>query len=145
MSVVVCARRDRGGVPERGASDQYMPDAGAGSTSGAVFGSGSVGKDVCGPRAGREEGVVWRGGAGDEDCDCDCAVGVGFAAMADVERRFRGRWGGVGFGDVDGGARVVVGGERGLSGLGVLLPLLCADGGLELLDEGEELSFCVKD
>lgn len=116
-----------------------MPDAGAGSTSGAVLGSGSVGKEVCGPRAGREEGVVWRGGAGEEDVE----LGVGFAAIADVERRFRGRWV-AGFGDVDGGAAVeVVGGDRGLSGFGVLLPLLCADGGLELL--GEEVSFCESD
>lgn len=69
MRVVVWARKDRGGEPDKGARDQYMPDAGATSTSGAVLGSGRVGKDVCGPRAGRDEGVVWRGGAGEEDCE----------------------------------------------------------------------------
>lgn len=61
-----------------------------------------------------------------------------------MERRFRGRWAVVGFGDVAGGAMAeIVGGERGLSGLGVLLPLLCAEGGLELLED--EPSFCDKD
>jgi hypothetical protein len=69
MRVVVCARSERGGEPESGARDQYMPLAGAGSTTGAFFGSGREGKDVCGPLAGREEGVVWRAGAGEEDCD----------------------------------------------------------------------------
>ena len=117
-----------------------MPDAGAGSTSGAVLGSGSVGKEVCGPRAGREEGVVWRGGPGDEE---EVELGVGFAAIADVERRFKGRWA-AGLGEVGGGAVVEVeDGETGLSSLDVLLPLLCADGGLELLGEG--LSFCDSD
>jgi hypothetical protein len=67
-----------------------MPDAGAGSTSGAVLGSGRAGKEVCGPRAGREEGVVTRVGAGEEACEAE--EGVGLNAMADVDRRFRGRW-----------------------------------------------------
>ena len=97
-----------------------MPDAGAGSTSGAVLGSGRVGKEVCGPRAGAdfEEGVVWRGGAGEEDVLCV----VGLLAIAEVERKFRGLWG---FGEdeeEEGAASVFTGGERGLSGLGVLRP-----------------------
>jgi hypothetical protein len=60
--------------------------------------------------------------------------------MADVDRRFRGRWVLVRFGDVDAG--IDIGGERGLSGLSV--PLLCADGGLELLGGGRG-SLCVRD
>ena len=44
--MVVCARRESGGEPDKGARDQYMPDAGAGSTSGAVLGSGRVGKEM---------------------------------------------------------------------------------------------------
>jgi hypothetical protein len=142
--VVVCARRESGGEPDRGARDQYMPDAGAGSTFGAVFGSGSAGKEMCGARVWRE-GVAWFAAGEDADCDCDCEGGVDFGAIADVERRFRGRWVvGVGFGDIIGRPGVDVGGERGVSGLGVLLPLL-VDAALELLDEGEEASFCESD
>lgn len=44
------ARRAVWSTPDRGARDQYMPLAGAGSTSGAVFWSGSGGKGTCGPR-----------------------------------------------------------------------------------------------
>jgi hypothetical protein len=63
-----------------------MPLAGAGCTSGAVFESGKGGNEVCGPRGGRGAGVVFRGGAGEAT-----PAGEGFAAIADVERRFRGR------------------------------------------------------
>ena len=50
ISVVVCARSEVCDAPETGARDQYMPLAGAGWTSGAVFGSGNGGYGVCGPR-----------------------------------------------------------------------------------------------
>lgn len=46
IRVVVWARKERGGVPDRGARDQYIPLAGAGWTSGAVFGSGSGGNGI---------------------------------------------------------------------------------------------------
>lgn len=134
MSVVVCARRERGGLPERGARDQYIPDAGAGST-GEAEGEGREGKEVCGPRTARE-GVACRGGTGDDEVFCEGC----FDAIADVERRFRGR--GTGLGDEEVGVEEI-GGERGFSGLGVLLPLLCAEGGFELFDEA--LSFCESD
>jgi hypothetical protein len=86
MRVDVCARSAVCEAPEIGARDQYMPLAGAGCTSGAVFRSGKGGKEVCGPRGGRGAGVVLSGGAGEA-----APAGVGFAAIADVERRFRGR------------------------------------------------------
>jgi hypothetical protein len=82
----VCARSAVCEAPEIGAQDQYMPLAGAGWTSGAVFGSGKGGNEVCSPRGGRGAGVVSRGGAGE-----GAPAGLGFAAIADVERRFRGR------------------------------------------------------
>lgn len=53
INVVVCARNDVCEAPETGARDQYMPLAGAGCTSGAVFGSGREGNGMCGPRASR--------------------------------------------------------------------------------------------
>lgn len=84
----MCARSAVCEAPEIGARDQYMPLAGAGCTSGAVFGSGRGGNEVCGPRGGRGAGVAVRGGAGEV-----APGGVGFAAIADVERRFRGRLG----------------------------------------------------
>ena len=53
---------------------------------------------------------------------------LGLAAIADVERRFKGR-GVVAFEverEADGGTeRFETGGERGFSGFGVALPLLC--------------------
>lgn len=76
IKVHVCARKEVCGAPEVGARDQYIPDAGAGGTSGAVLGSGSGGCVVCGPREGRWMGVVVdgrevvrSGGAGEEDVD----------------------------------------------------------------------------
>lgn len=86
--MVVCARRETGGVPEIGAWDQYMPDAGAGCTSGAVSGEGRGGNAVYGRcwAGTRCDGVVFRDGAGDVVFPSE-----GFGAMADVERRFRGR------------------------------------------------------
>jgi hypothetical protein len=75
--------------PETGARDQYMPLAGAGCTSGVVLGSGRGGKGMCGPLGARWAGVIFLGGAGEETSPA--AEGLG--AMADVERRFRGRRG----------------------------------------------------
>lgn len=46
IRVVVCARNDVWDAPEMGALDQYIPDAGAGWTSGADLGSGRGGKEV---------------------------------------------------------------------------------------------------
>jgi hypothetical protein len=71
-----------------GAIDQYIPEAGAGATSGAVLGSGSGGKDVWGPLAGFEAGVVGLGvvaGVGEE------VIVDGLLAMADVDRKAMGR------------------------------------------------------
>lgn len=48
INVVVCARKNEGGLPEIGASDQYIPEAGAGGTSGAVSGEGRGGNAVYG-------------------------------------------------------------------------------------------------
>lgn len=48
--MLVCARRLGCGAPDTGALDQYMPEAGAGDTFGAVLGSGRGGKSVCCPR-----------------------------------------------------------------------------------------------
>lgn len=67
-----------------GARDQYMPDAGAGKTSGADFASGSGGKYVCWPIF-----LEWRGGFG-------VAAGVavlltGLPAIAEVDRNASGR------------------------------------------------------
>lgn len=71
-----------------GARDQYMPEAGAGATSGAVLGSGRGGKDVWGPLMGFEAGAVGLGvivGVGEE-------VAVdGLLAMAEVDRKAIGR------------------------------------------------------
>jgi len=103
-----------------------MPLAGAGWTSGAVLGSGRGGNDICGPRGALWAGGVLFGGAGEE-----VAVLV-LGAIADVERRFKGR--GVVALETDreaesGGWRLETGGERGLSGFDALLPLLCDDDG----------------
>jgi hypothetical protein len=71
-----------------GARDQYMPEAGAGATSGAVLGSGRGGKDVWGPLTGFEAGAVGLGvvaGVGEE------VVVDGLLAMAEVERTAIGR------------------------------------------------------
>ncbi len=71
-----------------GARDQYIPEAGAGVTSGAVLGSGRGGKDVCGPLAGftaEAESLGVEAGVGEE-------VAVdGLLAIADVERKATGR------------------------------------------------------
>lgn len=40
--VVVCARSDGCGCPETGARDQYMPEEGAGGTSGADMAGGEA-------------------------------------------------------------------------------------------------------
>jgi hypothetical protein len=141
MRVVVCARSDVCDAPETGARDQYMPLAGAGWTSGAVFGSGKGGNGICGPRATRWAGGVLFGGAGEE-----LPAVLGLEAIADVERRFKGR-GVVALEtarEADCGAEgFETGGERGLSGLELLLPLLCDDDGgfgdFEI--EFEEVSF----
>jgi hypothetical protein len=68
--------------------DQYIPEAGAGETSGAVVGSGTGGNLVCGPRLGRDAfeiglGVGIRAG--------DVVLLMGLLAMADVERNTNGR------------------------------------------------------
>ena len=62
-SVVVCARRAVCGAPQAGARLQYMPEDGAGGTSGAVLGSASGGKGVktSAPRAGAPRPVPTRG------------------------------------------------------------------------------------
>jgi len=125
-----------------GALDQYIPLAGAGCTSGAVFGSGSGGKGMYGPFGG---GCRCAGpeGAGEDLVPC----GV-FGAIADVERRLRGL-GAVGFmrlGDNEAGTGVeIAGGDRGLFGLGVAVPLLCVEGGLEDFGDVGPASFCDKD
>lgn len=72
-----------------GARDQYIPEAGAGATSGAVLGSGRGGKDVCGPLGFFATGTVGFGvvdGAGELVLGC-------LLAMAEVERRAVGRRG----------------------------------------------------
>jgi hypothetical protein len=137
MRVVVCARSEVCDAPETGARDQYMPLAGAGWTSGAVFGSGKGGYGMCGPRGARCAGGVLLGGAGEE-----VPAVLGLGAIADVERRFKGR-GVVALEterEADGGA----GGERGFSCFDALLPLLCDDddeGGFGVFDVKEEDSF----
>ncbi len=117
-----------------------MPLAGAGSTSGAVFGSGRGGYGMCGPRGGLCAGVVFRGGAGDEP------PSLGLDAIADVDRKLRGRRGS---GVTASGAGVLEpAGEVGPSVLAaVLSPLLCADGGFvaDLDVDGEGASFCDSD
>ncbi len=81
-------------------------------------------------------------GAGVDELEDD-VFAVGLDAIADVDRRFRGRGG---FGLVDGGAGVLeLGGETGFSGLGSCLPLLCADGGLDADLGGDAESFCDND
>lgn len=85
-----------------------MPLAGAGSTSGAVFGSGRGGNGICGPRGGRWAGVVVRGGAGDDP------PSLGFGAIAEVERRLSGRRDS---GTANGPGVLDTGGEVGGSGL----------------------------
>jgi hypothetical protein len=141
IRVVVCARSEVCDAPETGARDQYMPLAGAGWTSGAVFASGRGGNGMCGPRGARWAGVELFGGAGEE-----LVAVLGLAAIADVERRFKGR--GVvaveANREADGGAEgVETGGERGFSGLGVALPLPCdEDGGFGVFElEDEDDSF----
>lgn len=86
--MVVCARKDTGGVPEIGARDQYIPEAGAGGTSGALSMEGRGGKAVYGRCCAGTccEGVVFLVGEGEE-----ARVLEGLGAIADVERRFRGR------------------------------------------------------
>ena len=144
IRVVVWARRETGGVPEMGARDQYMPDAGAGWTSGAVLGSGREGKAVYGLCwAGIREGVVVRVCAGEEILDWE-----DLGAIAEVDRRFIGR-GVVGLMmlrvgvEAEGSVVRLLGGEvrsclevsLPCSGLGVSLPW-----GLEE-DFGDEESF----
>jgi hypothetical protein len=69
-----------------GAWDQYIPDAGAGKTSGAVIGSGNGGTEVCGPLGGLEAAI--------EGLDDIVIVGEaafrGRLAIADVERNAKG-------------------------------------------------------
>lgn len=85
--MVVCARKAVCEAPDTGARDQYIPLAGAGSTSGADFRSGRGGKDVCGPRGARI-GVGFLGAAGEEAEDPSAGR---LDAIAEVERMFRGR------------------------------------------------------
>ena len=74
-----------------------------------------------------------RGGAGEEAAD--------FGAIAEVERRFSGL-GVLGLTpDREEAEAFDIGGERGLSGLGTLLPLLCDDGGLGVFEVDGEESF----
>jgi hypothetical protein len=86
--VVVCARKETGGIPDIGAWDQYIPEAGAGCTSGAVSGEGRAGYAVYGRccAGARCDGVAFREGVGDDVLPSD-----DFGAIADVERRFKGR------------------------------------------------------
>lgn len=58
MMVVVCALRAGCGCPDTGARDQYMPLAGAGSTSGDVVGEASGGKGLYVPPDERFERAV---------------------------------------------------------------------------------------
>jgi len=112
-----------------------MPLAGAGSTSGAVFGSGSGGKGMCGPRGGRWAGVVFLVVMGEGPP----ASLFGLGAIAEVERIFRGLRASGFAGGAEGGAGVLeTGGESGLSGLGVLPP---RDGGRLEEDLGDSESF----
>ena len=116
IRVLVCARKEVWEEPDTGARDQYMPLAGAGSTSGAVFGSGRGGNGTCGPRGGRWAGVAFRGVIGEEFPSL-----CGFGAIADVDRIFRGlRGSGVACGAATGAGVLETGGERGLSSFGVL-------------------------
>jgi hypothetical protein len=87
ISVVVCARNAVCEAPDVGARDQYIPEAGAGATSGAVLGSGRGGKDVWGPLTVFATGVAGFGAVADADEE---GV-VGLLAMADVERKATGR------------------------------------------------------
>jgi hypothetical protein len=146
--VVVCARSETGGVPEIGAWDQYIPDAGAGWTSGAVSAEGRGGNAVYGRCCAgtRCEGVVFREGAGDGLFPSD-----GLGAIADVERRFRGR-DAVGllmlrFGeDTEGFGVRSVGGGRGGSTCGGAVPLLYIGGSLEEdFGDGDDNSFVDSD
>jgi hypothetical protein len=116
IRVLVCARREVWEAPDTGARDQYMPLAGAGSTSGAVFGSGSGGNGTCGPRGGRWAGVVFCEVMGEGFPSL-----LGFEAIADVDRIFKGlRGSGVACGAATGAGVLEIGGERGLSDFGVL-------------------------
>jgi hypothetical protein len=96
---------------------------------------------MCGPRGALCAGGVLFGGAGEE-----VPAVLGLGAIAEVERRFKGR-GAVALDtdkEADSGAEgFETGGESGLSGLDVLLPLLCDDeGGLGDFEvEEEEGSF----
>lgn len=99
--MVVCARRAVCGAPQVGARDQYIPEEGAGGTSGAVRGSARGGKGVCAweRRVRREEetvrpvpvevelarmacGLLWEVTGGTEV--------EGLLAMAEVERKLVG-------------------------------------------------------
>jgi len=85
--VAVWARKAVCEVPEVGAFDQYIPEAGAGATSGAVFGSGRGGNNVCEPREALGALVIGLG---------VCIVAVmelveGLLVIADVERNTSGR------------------------------------------------------
>lgn len=112
-----------------------MPLAGAGSTSGAVFGSGSGGNGMCGPRGGRWAGVVFLVVTGEGPL----ASLFGLGAIAEVERMFRGRRSSGFAGGAEGGAGVLeTGGERGFSGLGVVA---ARDGGRLEEDLGDSESF----
>ncbi len=63
-----------------------MALAGAGSTSGALLGSGSDGNGIEGDRGDRCWVPLFRGGCGEE-----ASFVPGFDAIADVERTLRGR------------------------------------------------------
>lgn len=90
-----------------------MPLAGAGSTSGAVLGSGRGGNGIWGPRGGRWAGVVFREVIG-EPFPC-------LEAIADVDRRFIGLRGSGFAGGATGGVGVLeIGGDREFSSFGVL-------------------------
>lgn len=96
--MAVCARREVCGLPQVGARDQYIPDDGAGGTSGAVRGSQRGGKGMWGCRRRwcweweviRAVVVVLVVLARMEGWGMVGAPGL--EAMAEVERRAVGRW-----------------------------------------------------
>ena len=127
INVDVCARKGLRGLPDRGARDQYMPLAGAGDTSGAVFGSGRGG-NVLWPSCIRRAGGTAIRGFGEGISGVLC---LDFGTIADVDRMFKGLRSVSLGGDVTGGDAI-----DSVPSLGVL-PLLCIEGGLDEDVRGE--------
>ena len=89
-SVVVWARSAGCGQPDTWARDQYMPDEGAGGTSGAVLGSMSGGKGMWTPLTWAvRAALACRDATAVDDTAAD--EPPGFATMADVDRSAVGR------------------------------------------------------